>query len=170
MATVDEFLSARLPPVSPWNAPWQPITIKASDRPMFDHAFRLLVLVNESARRSFLPWAGHQIVVEVQTTRATVRRLLETGRVALARQIAGDSAELATLIAPPRSSERPATGQEDFQENAEWLDANRGSYVGQWVALRGGRLIGHDASRLTLHRQLDRAGALTRGTLFIKVE
>jgi hypothetical protein len=39
-----------------------------------------------------------------------------------------------------------------------------------WVALYEGALVGHDRSRIALHRRLEAAGKLVKGTLFTKVD
>ncbi len=58
----------------------------------------------------------------------------------------------------------------DFAKNATWLRAHRTTYVGTWVALFDGQLVDYDRSRLALHRRLEAADKLVKGTLFVKLE
>src|SRR6267143_2154124 len=45
-----------------------------------------------------------------------------------------------SVESPPRV--RKTTSEIDFSQTAEWLAQNRLNYIGKWVVLDGGRLIG----------------------------
>lgn len=45
-----------------------------------------------------------------------------------------------SVISPPQV--RKTTSEIDFSQTEEWLAQNRQDYIGKWVVLDGGRLVG----------------------------
>lgn len=158
------------------DASGEPVDIDALDLLLLEHAFGISPLASEWAQRALLPRPEHRIAVAVRTVDNTIRQLLRAGRVAAARLLLAQAARRAEtaawrqLLAPPTATQRAKTGQSDFSKNAEWLRKHRASFTGHWVALHDGRLIGHDISRVALHRRLQSAGKMVKGTLFTKVD
>ena len=46
----------------------------------------------------------------------------------------------------------------DFSQEMQWLSAHQHEYAGQWVALKGNRLIAHGASAQEVYAAADAAG------------
>jgi hypothetical protein len=63
-------------------------------------------------------------------------------------------------LAPARVRVLASHGPEGTEESMAWLRAFGDQYRGLWVALRRGELLGSDASRVELHRDLARRGLL----------
>lgn len=61
------------------------------------------------------------------------------------------------------------TSEEDARANFAWLREYGSAYPGQWVALRGGRLVDSDKSRFALHERLGEESLLD-GTLFVRLD
>ncbi len=144
------------------------------DRGLLQHALNIFQLASVSARSALLPTAAQVITVVLKDLKVELQTLVGSGRVGAARALLAASSEGAELrwnkvLEPPSTSSRPKTGGSDFKGNAEWLRRNRSSFAGMWVALAAGQLVDHDKSRLALHRRLEAAGKLVKGTLFTKV-
>lgn len=154
----------------------QAIEVDELDRGLLDQASRTFQLATESARAVLLPNSAHRITVMAKDLGVQLRTLVNRGKVAAARELlershaAAAEPQWTEVLALPSTSSRPHSGRADFSQNAEWLRRNRASFTGMWVALYEGRLVDHDASRLALHRRLQAAGKLTKGTLFTKVD
>jgi len=93
-----------------------------------------------------------------------IRTLVETGQIQRARTLLsglGDDLSShpsilpwrATLKAPEARAEGTSTG-ESAADNIDWLHRHAAEYLGQWVALRDGKLVGHAPDRRTLVRSL----------------
>ena len=73
--------------------------------------------------------------------------------------------DAAIVLAPPRAwSTGKATGRDRSQE-MEWLREHGEEYTGNWVALRGAKLLGADPDRVQLRNDLVERGEL-EGSLF----
>jgi hypothetical protein len=120
--------------------------------------------------------ATYEIKILVGDLSADLRELLTAGRVDAARArlsampTHSEAKRWERVLAPPTTKPIAKTGHSDFNQNASWLKQHRDSFVGEWVALANGELVDHDKSRLALHRRLEAAGKLARGTLFTKVD
>jgi len=73
-----------------------------------------------------------------------------------------DSAE------PPKKKRRPAGEAGDYAAEMRWLDEHRERYVGQWVALDGGRLLAHGGNAREVYKAARRSGV--RLPLVVQVE
>ncbi len=81
-----------------------------------------------------------------------VRLAFEAGAYEAARKVAADGVrrypedseiqEYARVLSPPKASFRDAPPDPSIGADDEWLKAHRTEYRGQWVALRGGKLLG----------------------------
>ena len=60
----------------------------------------------------------------------------------------------ASSLAPPRTSQGPASGSGDFGASATWLRENRTRHAGKWVALKGGELVAADVSRRAVQSRI----------------
>ena len=159
--------------------PWaqearQAIMVDEFDRGVLEHAFTIYNLATESAREALLPTPAHRITIVMKELSVELRALVSAGRVAAARDLLAESAgaqalRWAEVLALPKATSQPKTGRSDFSRNADWLREHREAYTGNWVALLDGQLVDYDKSRLALHRRLEAAGKLTKGTLFTKV-
>lgn len=49
----------------------------------------------------------------------------------------------------------------DFSREMEWLNCHKAEYAGQWVALKGDRLIAHGATAREVYAAADAAGVET---------
>lgn len=105
-----------------------------------------------------------------------VRRLVVEGQVEEARRIlkvsfSGGSQEVEywrrVLALPQARVERSATGGE-LKCDHLWLRRNSKHYLGKWVALKDGLLLGSHDKRIELHRQLKRQDQLA-GAVFVKI-
>lgn len=80
-------------------------------------------------------------------------------RALLAATPGGERSPWAQMLALPKVTMLPATpGRDDFHVNMEWARAHRAEFVGQWLALRDGGLLDHDADFGGLTRRLRVAG------------
>ncbi|MBI3732482.1 MAG: hypothetical protein HY259_03375 [Chloroflexi bacterium] len=80
-----------------------------------------------------------------------VRLALEASAHLAARRLAAEGAEryrdhtelqkYARVLAPPRVTRSNLPPDPTIKANLEWLKANRDRYLGQWVALQGGKLL-----------------------------
>ena len=88
--------------------------------------------------------------------RAAVLRAIEMGDLAGAHRIAADAGDHVAerVLAPPRATSRPASGAPDRELDFHWLRDHAGEYAGQWVALRGGHLLGAAATLVELQKRL----------------
>jgi hypothetical protein len=106
-----------------------------------------------------------------------VRRLVEAHRVDEARRYIedrrgrGDTTleSWAELLAPPVVRSLPAQGRGDFVANMRWVRENREQFLGCWVALREGQVVGADRTLRALCDRLKGSGQLD-DTLVVKVE
>jgi hypothetical protein len=61
---------------------------------------------------------------------------------------------IAVIIAPPRVLNAHLPPVPGVSASMEWLNRHAGEYRGQWIALRGGQLLGADSSRQKLVKKL----------------
>jgi hypothetical protein len=162
--------------------PWtessrQPIRANEFDQRYLAAAFNTLHLASDLARRVLLSNAANEINIIIGDLSAELRGLVTAGRVDAARATLSTmpsthpaARRWEPILTPPTTT--PATRAEpsDFNRNASWLKQHRSSFFGEWVALSNGELVDHDKSRLALHRRLEAAGKLRKGTLFTKVD
>ncbi len=73
-----------------------------------------------------------------------------------------------SVLAPPAATPTGRTTGGGMDATGNWLRRHGAAYRGRWVALKGGRLIGADTSRVRLHRLLKDAGKL-QGTVFVRL-
>jgi hypothetical protein len=112
-----------------------------------------------------------------RATTAPVLNLLSAGRVSEARQLvnlllkASPSPKLeqwARVLMPPVVRAEPSATGGAIARNNAWLREHAREYVGKWVALRDGVLVGEDPNRVALHRRLQQAGQLD-GVFFARL-
>lgn len=100
-----------------------------------------------------------------------VRLALEAGAYLAARCISKEGAQrypddpgiqkYARALAPPRIVSDESPSDSGISVDQEWLDAHRGEYRDQWVAVRDGKLLGTASSLRELIEQVgDTEGAL----------
>ncbi|MBL8208770.1 MAG: hypothetical protein JNM09_31360, partial [Blastocatellia bacterium] len=58
--------------------------------------------------------------------------------------------------APPKESLEERMHR--YKQTQKWLQENRETYMGQWVALEGDRLVAHGADGLKVHAEAKAAG------------
>lgn len=105
-----------------------------------------------------------------------IARLIEVGQVGEARKTITDLTRSVrgfnpwpSLLAEPLVKRVASRGRGDFLMNNNWLHDHRREYLGQWVALRDGRLLAADLSRAEVVSRLEKAGSI-EGALIVKVE
>jgi hypothetical protein len=64
-----------------------------------------------------------------------------------------------TIINPPRSFTKP-TSLEGVRKNNEWMKQHYQEYLGQWIALNEGELLGANKNSLELYKTIKAAGQL----------
>lgn len=128
---------------------------KAKDRRTF------LETLNEVDQRD---WSAEDFV-------DTVRLALEAGAYLAARQISEEGAnyypnnselqKYARALSPPRVVSSDASADSEIASDQEWLEAHRGEYLNQWVAVRDGKLLDTASSLRELTERVgDTEGAL----------
>jgi len=124
-----------------------------------------------------------QAPTEAELADAEVERILDlaiTGWVREARAAVAEATQrfpdhgrvrqLAELLEPPKAYARDGGTRMDLRGQIAWLKAHAIEYPGQWLALRGDKLLGADASRVALHRRLEREDALDGAVFFFMPE
>ena len=94
-----------------------------------------------------------------------LREMVEAGRVGAARErlekLSPTELEQPLLSKWAKALKLPivrigAPGNtSSISANAEWIRAHGQKYASQWVALRDGKLVGHQSSELALHKDLE---------------
>jgi hypothetical protein len=106
-----------------------------------------------------------------------VTHLLNTGHITEARQLVSlllkvsptpKLEQWARVLAPPTVREESVASGGSIARNNAWLREHARDYVGKWVALRDGVLVGEDADRVALHRRLEQSGQL-EGVFFARL-
>jgi hypothetical protein len=97
-----------------------------------------------------------------------IRALVAAGDVARAREILATLddqlrahpavAKWARALRPPEVRVGGHESSRSVDESAPWLRAHAAEHFGQWVALRGGALVGAHAELAELQRDLERRG------------
>ena len=105
-----------------------------------------------------------------------LKAFVVTGKIDEARSYLNSSSEKSSVIEYwKKVLEKPKTKIENFASgkslklNSDWIKANSRNYTGQWVALKGGNLVGSDVSRINLHKSLKQQGKLT-GSVFFRID
>ena len=142
-------------------------------------------LFSDKRRRSVCWYMTENPFAKSSTTKAEslsreldmIRSLVQEGKVAkartLLRELRGkfnddpDVMAWTKILSLPRilSQDRLGTAS-GLRKNYEWIENNGHDYQGKWVALRDGRLIGADVSRIALHNSLNHE---LRGITFAKL-
>lgn len=108
---------------------------------------------------------------------AEIRRMVEAGDISgardeLAKIPVGASKSLdkwkRLLAEPVVKPGRPASGQ-GMHADLLWLESNSAEYKGQWVALKGGKVLGSNPSSTALEAELAESDCLA-GATFFKIE
>ncbi len=94
-----------------------------------------------------------------------VRLALAAGAHLTARELATQGAErfaydpelanMARVLAPPKTTAAGTAGRESMEPDRQWLRAHWQEYHGRWVALRGGELLAHASSAGELRRSIE---------------
>ena len=64
------------------------------------------------------------------------------------------------IVTSAKVSTRPPKTAKTVRQNMDWLKQHHAEYLGQWVALHDGALLGAHESFAELHRTLKQAGLL----------
>jgi hypothetical protein len=125
----------------------------------------------------FVSQTESEAVKDFHVIEARIKRLVEEGNVSEARsevsRVPFGSSELLNkwklLLAEPTGKPEEVASGGRLRPNLVWLQGNSMRYKGQWVALKDGRLLGNNPSRLALRSSLKEAGGL-KGAMFFRVE
>ncbi len=96
---------------------------------------------------------------------------IEEGRLAEARELASrlNLVHFTQVLAPPKISILESSSGRGITTQAQDAQDTLEQYAGQWVALRGGTVIGAAQRRADLRHNLEASGQLA-GTVFMKVD
>ncbi len=115
--------------------------------------------------------------IKISLSEVKIKLLIEKGNISQARKELsviplGTSRPLdkwKRLFADPIVTRGAAASGKNFRRDFDWIEQNSSEYKGLWIAIKDGKLLGNNRSRVVLERELGQLQAL-EGATFFKVE